>query len=176
MTIIDSMVVYRTSGGTSPEVDSSPVPDVDALRVELVAICAVGKALASLEDPEARMRVLRWASGRFRAHSTTPSQPLAPAPVPVPAPALRLAPEPDLTVDGLDDLFEEPAAPLPAEIADDCGVVLRDQEDLSDLYEPHSEPARPHLHLVPREELPFDQLIDDFVESLRRLSRECLGV
>ena len=148
----------------------SPSAERDALDVELIALCAVGKALASLEDPEARMRVLRWASERFRAHSTAPSQPLAP--VPVPAPALRLAPEPDLTVDGLDDLFEEPAAPLPAEIADDSGVVPSDQEDLSDLYEPHSEPAPPPLHLVTREELPFDQLVDDFVDSFRRLTRE----
>ena len=48
-------------------------------------------------------------------------------------------------------------------------------EDLSDVYEPPSEPVRPQLHLVSREEQPFDQLVDDFVDSLRRLTRECLG-
>jgi hypothetical protein len=48
-------------------------------------------------------------------------------------------------------------------------------EDLSDVYESPSEPVRPQLHLVSREEQPFDQLVDDFVDSLRRLTRECLG-
>jgi hypothetical protein len=146
----------------------------DPLSVELIALCAVGKALASLEDPEARLRVLRWANERFQPASTAPAQAAAPAeePAPAPPPALRLAPEPDAAVDGLDDLFEEPVNRPPTEIAaDSCGVP-GDAEDLSDLYELPSEPSRPPLHLVTREELPFDQLVDDFVDSFRRLTRE----
>jgi hypothetical protein len=167
-------------------------------------MCAVGKGLASLEDPEARLRVLRWANERFQPGSTPlPSRLPSPVPaqagsdpaqtqtapvpagVPAQAPAIRLAPEPepDLTVDDLDDLFEEPADPPPAAIVEDDRVFLSDAEDLlsatedlGDLYEPASEPARPILHLVPREELPFDQLVDDFVDSFRRLTREWQGV
>jgi len=153
----------------------SPKPGPDALSVELIAICAIGKALASVEDPEARKRVLRWANERFQPESTTPEQALVPAPVPSPAavPALRLAPEPDLTVDGLDDLFEQPAAPVTAKATEEIHVVLTVGEDLSDLFEHPAGPARTLLHLVPREELPFDQAMAEFVESFQRLTREC---
>jgi hypothetical protein len=40
--------------------------ELDYLGVELVAIQAVGTALESLEDPEARLRVLRWATERYQ--------------------------------------------------------------------------------------------------------------
>jgi len=153
----------------------SPNQKADALSVELIAICAVGKALASLEDAEARKRVLRWANERFQPALTAPTQALVPASVPSPAtvPPLRLASEPDLTVDGLDDLFEQPAAPVAAKVTEDNGVVQSLAEDLSDLYELPAAPARPLLHLVPREELPFDQAMAEFVESFQRLTREC---
>jgi hypothetical protein len=201
-----------------------------------VAIGAVGKALESLEDPEARLRVLRWANERYQLASTDASEIVAPvsvAPAAVPAvpvlrlatapepPVLRLAPapeedfelefephiglamdlefepavqpepEPDLTMDGLEDLFdrEAPVGPLSAPIAEE-GVMMGETEDLSDLYEPPSdnvdeqpmdlydelseEPAPPQLHLVSREDQPFGQAIDDFVENLRKLTDECL--
>ena len=207
----------------------------DFLSLELMAICAVGKALELLEDPEARLRVLRWANERYQQASTTlsavvASAVVAPAPVPaVPvlrlaaeAPALHLAlapevdleperepqiglaldlelepaaqsePEPDMAVDSLKDLFdlEAPDGLSLAPIVQ-VGAMLGETEDLSDLYEPPSdnveeqpmdlyevpaEPARPQLHLVSREEQPFEQLIDDFVENLRRLTRECVDV
>ena len=68
---------------------------------------------------------------------------------------------------------------------------VSEPDDLSDLYacEPPSaemydapmelselppEPARPQLHLVAREDQPFEQLIDDLVDNLQRLSEECL--
>jgi hypothetical protein len=51
--------------------------------------------------------------------------------------------------------------------------VLSLAKDLSDLYELPAAPARPLLHLVPREELPFDQAMAEFVESFQRLTREC---
>jgi hypothetical protein len=154
-------------------VRSGTSPELDSLGIELIAMCAIGKGLASL-DPEARLRVLRWANERFQPASVVPVEAPATAhePAPAPVPALRLAPEPDLAVDALDDLFEEPVKAPPPEIAaDSCGVP-GDAEDLSDLYELASEPAKPQLHLVTREELPFDQLVDDFVDSFRRLRRE----
>jgi len=155
-------------------VRSGTSAELDSLGIEFIAMCAIGKGLASL-DPEARLRVLRWANERFQPASTAAVQAPAPAhgPAPAPVPALRLAPDPDPAVDELDDLFEEPVNAPPAEIAavDSCGVP-GDAEDLSNLYELASEPAKPQLHLVAREELPFDQLVDDFVDSFRQLTRE----
>ena len=220
---------------------STPV-EPNILNLELVAISAVGKALDALEDPEARLRVLRWANERYELASTDPSAVVSPAlvvptvvaPVVVPAapvlrlatapepPVLRLAtvpdddfefefepqiglstdldfepaeqpePEPDLTMDSLEDLFDleapVPVGQLPAAIAEE-GMMTGETEDLSDLYEPPAdhvdeqpmdlyepaeEPARPQLHLVSREDQPFGQAIDDFVENLRKLSDECL--
>ena len=152
-------------------------PELDPLDVEIIAICAVGKALASLEDPEARMRVLRWANERFQLALTAPLQAPAPAPAPLSAPsaALHLAPAPDLTVDGLADLFEGSADPPPEEMAEDRGVS-GDAEDLSDLYEPPSAPVPSPLRFVLREELPFDQVVADFVDTFQRLARECQSV
>jgi hypothetical protein len=118
-----------------------------------MAICAVGKALESLEDSEARLRVLRWAYERYQLASTAVAPasvaPAVVAPVAVPAvagvcasrwlrsllccasrpprrkdlefefepqvglamdlefdPAERSEPEPDLTTDSLEDLFD----------------------------------------------------------------------
>ena len=105
---------------------------------------------------------------------------------------MQFGPDPDLSVDSLEHLFdlEAPVGLSPAPIAP-VSAMPGETEDLSDLYEPPSdnvderrvdlpelpaEPTRPQLHLVPREEQPFEQLIDDFVENLRRLTRECLDV
>ena len=208
----------------------------DSLSLELMAICAVSKALESLEDPEARLRVLRWANERYQPALTKPSAVVtstvvAPASVPA-VPVLRLAadgpmlhlapalevdlepevepqigpaltlefepsvqpePEADLAVDSLHDLFDPEASVgllSPAPIVQP-GAMLVGMEDLSDIYEPPSdnvdqqprdlhgvpaEPARPQLHIVSRDEQPFEKLVDDFVESLRRLTRDCLDV
>jgi len=237
-------------------VHRSTPAEKDGLSLELVAIGAVGEALESLEDPEARLRVLRWANERYQLPSIDTSAVVGPAPV-VPtvvlpvivpaAPVLRLAtapepeppvlrfapapeqeppvlrlatvpeedvelevepqmglatnlefepavqsePEPDMAIDSLEDLFalDVPAGLLSAPIAEE-GVMMGETEDLSDLYEPPTdsvdeqpmdlydglpdEPARPQLHLVSREDQPFGQAIDDFVENLRKLTDECL--
>jgi len=237
-------------------VHRSTPAEKDVLSLELVAIGAVGEALESLEDPEARLRVLRWANERYQLPSIDTSAVVGPAPV-VPtvvlpvivpaAPVLRLAtapepeppvlrfapapeqeppvlrlatvpeedvelevepqmglatnlefepavqsePEPDMAIDSLEDLFalDVPAGLLSAPIAEE-GVMMGETEDLSDLYEPPTdtvdeqpmdlydelpdEPARPQLHLVSREDQPFGQAIDDFVENLRKLTDECL--
>ena len=218
-------------------VHRSTPAEPDVLSLELVAICAVGRALESLEDPEARLRVLRWANERYQLASTAVAPasvtPAVVAPAAMPAvpvlrlatapelPVLRLAsapeedlevefepqiglamdlefepadlsePEPDLTVDSLEDLFdlEAPVGLLSAPIVEE-GAMMRQTEDLSDLYEPPSdnvgeqpmylcdelpdESGRPQFHLVSREDQPFGQAIDDFVENLRKLTDECL--
>jgi hypothetical protein len=92
---------------------------------------------------------------------------------PVEPPAtLSVAPAPDLTVDDLHDMFEVHANLPRMETAEVSAVVLSAAEDLSEVYEPPSEPATTLLHLVPGEELPFDQVIDDFVDSVQRLTRD----
>jgi hypothetical protein len=74
--------------------------DSDDISDELSAILAVGKALASLNDPEARLRVLRWANERFNASASLED---AAAPAPVPAVAVDSA----LSVDELHAFFEQ---------------------------------------------------------------------
>jgi hypothetical protein len=185
--------------GTSTKTDA----EHEALAVELIAMSAIGKGLALLE-PEARIRVLRWASECFLPSSTAAS-PDAAAPAQVPVSGLRLALEPDLTVDTLEDMFEARAASGPVAVlhptpefdltvddvdemfvrptsaptentaADPIAVQLA-AEDLSDVYESSPAPPRAQLHLVPREELPFDQVVDEFVDSFRRLTRDWQGV
>ena len=213
------MIVAVSSRSTQPEPNSS-------LDVELIAICAVGKALSSLTDPEARLRVLEWANTRFGPISDSSPQPAAAPVLPaaVLAPVLRLAAVPEsrtvfelevaaeacLRVDDLDDLFDTPTHPAPPAAAEDrdaaededsfavledsfagiedsfaeieeSPVVLEDQtpasagvDDLSDVYETPAEAVR-QLHLVTSDEQVFDQLVDDLVDSLHLLTRECLG-
>jgi hypothetical protein len=178
-------------------VRSSTSAEIDALGLELIAMSAVAKELGLL-DPEARIRVLRWANEHFQPPPATPGPAVAnSAQVAAdallfppeanftgagldgmfdehasPRPALHIAPETDLTVDDVDEMFDEPAAPSPAEVAEDEVAMSLATEDLSDVYDSCSESARPQLHLVPREELPFDQIVDDFVDSCRRLTRD----
>jgi hypothetical protein len=104
-------------------------------------------------------------------------------------PAVESEPGPDLTVDSLRDLFELPAGPPPV-LVEEKGALPGETEDLSDLcvaesfeevyeqamdvYELPAEPAPLELHLVTREDQPFEQLIDDFVDNLQRMTDECL--
>src|SRR5215210_7782027 len=73
--------------------------DNDETASELSAIVAVGKALSSLQDPEARLRVLRWANERYHASAA-----LDQAPAPGPSRAVRI--DHALSVEGLDAFFE----------------------------------------------------------------------
>lgn len=72
----------------------------DEVDTELDVMMTVGHALATLRDPAARSRVLRWAAERFQGTTmgTVPSRVVS-------EPA-----DPCLTVEDLGDLFNEPSA------------------------------------------------------------------
>jgi hypothetical protein len=72
---------------------------LDELNLELDAMQTIARALAAIQDPETRLRILRWTTERFGG---------LPAAAPKPAPAARLQPasDPSLTVDGV-HLFDD---------------------------------------------------------------------
>jgi hypothetical protein len=86
--------------------------DEDAAE-ELAVMRIVGRALAQLPDSQSRMRVLRWATERFRPVATADVRTLPP----VPAPSRRSGDQ-ALSVEGMEALFadvpeaREPVAPV----------------------------------------------------------------
>ena len=78
-------------------------PDND-LTLELDALQAIGQALARVQDPKTRRRILLWANERFCEAVETPVE-------------IRQSPEDDpaLTVDGI-EFFGETAPPDPDEM------------------------------------------------------------
>ena len=89
---------------TVPCVGLSAGPE--EISAELDAMQAIGLAFSQLQDPMARARVLRWATECFEIPVETP-------PVPVSGKAARVAASPmDLTLEGVDEMFEPPALTL----------------------------------------------------------------
>lgn len=85
---------------------TAPTLDVDPISAELDAMRVVAAAIARLDDPESRRRVLRWIGERFDA-----SQPGAQPPdaAHAHAPAVQGHSEPAdaaLSIDGVDLMFE----------------------------------------------------------------------
>src|SRR5262245_18619960 len=74
------------------------------LAIELDALQAIGRALARVNDPKTRRRILQWANERFGEMPSAPIHEERPA----------AAADPSLTVDGV-ELFGE--TPQPAELA-----------------------------------------------------------
>ena len=93
----------------------------EEISAELEAMQAIGLAFSQLQDPMARARVLRWATECFEIPVETP-------PVPVSGKAARVAASPmDLTLEGVDEMFEPPALTLEGvhEMFDPPAVALR---------------------------------------------------
>ena len=88
---------------------------------------AIGLAFSQLQDPMARARVLRWASECFEIPVETP-------PGPVSSKAARVAASPmDLTLEGVDEMFDPPALTL---------------EGVHEMFDPPAVAPRPsNLHL-----------------------------
>lgn len=85
----------------------------DTLTDELDALTTIGRTLANLPDPAARLRVLRWAIARFQPETTSAQT----------ATVLDRRDDPGLAVESLAELFgptttaardEPPDAPAPA--------------------------------------------------------------
>jgi hypothetical protein len=87
----------------SAELDQNADSNLNALAAELGAMQVIAKALSDIRDREARQRILTWANERFTALP-------APAPVPIHAVAPRsaLCDDPTLSVEGLEEFFEQP--------------------------------------------------------------------
>ena len=93
--------------GSKPE-------SVDALAIELEAMATIGRAFEAIEDVTLRQRVLQWAVERWgvdRPGSTVIVEPRSRTG------AGPLASDPALSVDSIDDLFDDDAAPAQPEPA-----------------------------------------------------------
>ena len=110
---------------TGSRVGSSAGPE--EISAELEAMQAIGLAFSQLQDPMARARVLRWATECFEIPVETP-------PVPVSGKAARVAASSmDLTLEGVDEMFDPPALTL---------------EGVHEMFDPPAVAPRPsNLHL-----------------------------
>ena len=140
---------------THVETPSDPI--ADALSAELEAMHAIGAALARVRDPQARLRVLRWAADRFDAQPAA-----APAPPPCAAVAAPLS-DPTLAVETLHELFETPAS-------DD---VLLEIFDVPAMHAIAAAPEPAGAPRKPREEpARLDALVRGFAAEFQRLAIE----
>jgi len=145
-------------------------PMLDDIAVELAAMQAIARALASIRNSETRQRVVMWATERFRIPTTfaAPARPTAPA---------SIADDPALAVETLYDLFDHPrtTAAMPASQA--MQIALAETEDdtltLTDLPpQAAAAPAQAHDATTPREEPALDTLVKGFANELQRLAVE----
>jgi hypothetical protein len=139
--------------------------DRDEAASELSAILAVGKALSTLQDPEARLRVLRWANERYNAPEAVEQ---APSPVQLSAAAT----DNTLSMEGLDAFFQlapghhESSEPTRHEPAD--APQAPPDEDIGDLFEEPVQQCRADLHVVARNDAPetaVDAELSDLYEA-----------
>jgi hypothetical protein len=134
------MVLYDASLPQQPEYR-------DDTADEMSAMLAVGKAISALQDPEARLRVLRWANERFNVGGDMLA---APAAFDDGADA---GTDSSLSVDSLHSLFE-PVAPQ----HDDNNHSARSWDDeIGDLFDEPIEPVvrRAELRVVARNDAPI---------------------
>jgi len=144
-------------------------PTLDDIAVELAAMQAIARALASIRDPETRQRVVMWATVRFRIPTTlaAPARPTAPA---------SLADDPALAVETLNDLFDHPrtTAAMPASQAMQIALAEIEDDTLT-LTDPLPQAAAAQARDVattPREEPALDTLVKGFANELQRLAVE----
>ena len=138
-------------------VETPSDPTADGLSAELEAMHAIGAALARVRDPQARLRVLRWAADRFDAQPAA-----APAPQPSAAVAAPLS-DPTLAVETLHELFETPAS-------DDVLLEIFDvpaMHAIAAAPEPASAPRKPR-----EEPARLDALVRGFAAEFQRLAIE----
>ena len=99
--------------------------DID-LAVELDALQAIGRALASVQDPKTRRRILHWANERFCAEAE-----------PVAEVHDAAKQDPALTVDGI-ELFGETARPDEMDVSVAVAAEACDVSDVSDANDAQS--------------------------------------
>jgi hypothetical protein len=122
----------------------------DPLMTELEAMALISRVLGTLPDIAARQRVLRWAAERTGVDAVAFS-----AAVQTTAAAVRVADDPTLKVDALEDMFA--AAPA---LADD------------DLTVPVDEPLRA---ATPEASKPVADILRSFAAEFQRFAEEWNG-
>ena len=160
-------MTHAAADTLSDDLSADALPIADAVSAELDAMHAIAAALARVSDPQARLRVLRWAADRFQAAAAAalPQQPADAAALAAIANA-----DASLAIDNLHDLFD---APLPADTVDDMSEMfetpVRATAALAaELPKPASEPRK-----QPREEpARLDTLVRGFASELQRLAME----
>lgn len=115
--------------------------DRDDASAEITAINAINKALSALTDPDARVRVLRWANERFNPSVALDDAHTSPAAAPREASADAM-----LSIDGLHGLFDQPARQY--EVHDAPYDMVAD--DMDDLFDAPVVRARAELRVVAR--------------------------
>jgi hypothetical protein len=142
----------------------------EEISAELEAMQAIGLAFSQLQDPMARARVLRWATARFEIPVETP-------PGPVSVKAARVAESPmDLTLDGVDEMFDPPAVTLEGvqEMFDPWAVTLRPANlHLEDTEPPHVSRDTAHLqniHCEGADSEPLDSLMRALATDFQRFA------
>jgi hypothetical protein len=117
----------------------------DDAAAESNAILAISKALSALPDPEARMRVLRWANERFNAPAEIAGE--------APLAARTAAADPMLSLDGLLAFFEPTLALARPEAHDAPRPIERDDEHetIADLFDQPIHRCKTELRVVRKE-------------------------
>jgi hypothetical protein len=153
---------------TVPCVGLSAGPE--EISAELDAMQAVGLAFSQLQDPMARARVLRWATECFEIPVETP-------PVPISGKAARVAASPmDLTLEGVDEMFEPPALTLEGvhEMFDPPAVALRPSNlHLEATERPYVSRDMTHLqniHCEAADSEPLDSLMRALATDFQRFA------
>lgn len=151
---------------TQADVDAlSADSTTDAVSAELAAMHAIAAALARVRDPQARLRVLRWATDRFQASTTAGVPPQAADTAMIVAIAEE---DPTLAVENLYDLFESSAS-----------------NDMCDMFEtpasasaalavatPAPEPACEPRKQAREEPARLETLVRGFASEFQRLAME----
>jgi len=151
---------------TQADVDAlSADSTTDAVSAELAAMHAIAAALARVRDPQARLRVLRWATDRFQPSTTAGVPPQAADTAMIVAIAEE---DPTLAVENLYDLFESSAS-----------------NDMCDMFEtpasasaalavatPAPEPACEPRKQAREEPARLETLVRGFASEFQRLAME----
>ena len=151
---------------TQADVDAlSADSTTDAVSAELAAMHAIAAALARVRDPQARLRVLRWATDRFQPSTTAGVPPQAADTAMIAAIAEQ---DPTLAVENLYDLFESSASNDMCDMFETPASASAALAVATPAPEPACEP-RKHAREEPAR---LDTLVRGFASEFQRLAME----
>jgi len=151
---------------TQADVDAlSADSTTDAVSAELAAMHAIAAALARVRDPQARLRVLRWATDRFQPSTTAGVPPQAADTAMIVAIAEE---DPTLAVENLYDLFESSASNDMCDMFETPASASAALAVATPAPEPACEP-RKHAREEPAR---LDTLVRGFASEFQRLAME----